>query len=141
MTVKEYLGQAYRLKNRIRILKERIEELQALATSVSSPGFEEHYNASRNIDAPFVKTVEKIMAYQNEVDEKLRQLLDLEKEILDAIETVENADQRLVLTYRYINNKSWYKIGEEMNADESTIRRWHNKALANIKIPEKKNAP
>ena len=40
MTAKEYLGQAYRLENKIRLQQRRIAELRELATSVSSPGFE-----------------------------------------------------------------------------------------------------
>ena len=58
MTAKEYLRQAYRLENKIKMLGDKIATLRLLATSVSSPGFEERYNASRNTDAPQVKAIE-----------------------------------------------------------------------------------
>lgn len=48
MTAKEYLNQAYRLEQRIKLAKMEIEELQELSCCVSSPGFEERYNATRN---------------------------------------------------------------------------------------------
>ena len=67
MTAKEYLSQGYRLDQRIRLVSEEITNLQELAGSVSSPGFEEHYNATRNTEAPFIRTIYKIM----ELEEKL----------------------------------------------------------------------
>ena len=60
MTVKEYLGQAYLLDQRINSYTIECEELRLMAESISSPGFEEHYNASRNTDAPYIHTVEKL---------------------------------------------------------------------------------
>ena len=48
MTVKEYLGQAYLLDNRINSDTKELEELRLMSQTISSPGFEEHYNASRN---------------------------------------------------------------------------------------------
>lgn len=59
MTVKEYLNQAYRLEQRIRLLKDNIEETRALSGSISSPGFEQHYNPNRPTEAPYVKTLER----------------------------------------------------------------------------------
>ena len=92
MTVKEYLSQAYRLENKIKLQQKRIEELRELATSVSSPGFEEHYNASRNTDAPYVKTIEKIMEYQEETEKRIVLLLDLREQMRASIQKVENPD-------------------------------------------------
>lgn len=60
MTVKEYLRQAYLLDNRINSDTKELEDLRMMSQTISSPGFEEHYNASRNTDAPYVRTMEKI---------------------------------------------------------------------------------
>ena len=136
MTPKTYLNQAYRLEQRIRLDKEEIERLQELATSVSGPGFEEHYNATRNTQAPFVKTVEKIIMYQDRVNEELDLLLRVKEEIQSVINDVDNMDERLVLTYRYIRNFTWARIGDELHADERTVRRWHSRALAHVRIPK-----
>ena len=48
MTVKEYLNQAYLLDQRIHSYTIECDELREMAQSISSPGFEEHYNASKN---------------------------------------------------------------------------------------------
>lgn len=58
MTVKEYLNQAYLLDQRIHSHTIECEELKAMAESISSPGFEEHFNASKNTDAPYIRTLE-----------------------------------------------------------------------------------
>ena len=58
MTVKEYLGQAYLLNQRIKSDTIELEELRIMAQTISSPGFEEHYNATKNTDAPYIMTLE-----------------------------------------------------------------------------------
>ena len=136
MTPKTYLNQAYRLEQCIRLHKEEIENLQALAGSVGSPDFEFHNNPNRPTEAPFVKTLEKIWEYEDRVNKELDQLLKLKGEIQAVINAVPNMDERLVLTYRYLKNYTWSQIGDELYADERTIRRWHNRALAHVAIPK-----
>lgn len=136
MTAKEYLNQAYRLEQRIKLAKMEIEGLQELSCCVSSPGFEEHHNPNRNTDAPFMKTLYKIMEMQEKVNKELNQLLVLKEEISGVIAEISDHDERLVLQYRYLYNWTWARIGEEIYADERTVRRWHNKALAHIVVPD-----
>ena len=56
MTVKEYLGQGYRLEQRIYLSQLELEQLRELAKTVSAVGYDEHFNASRSTSAPFEKT-------------------------------------------------------------------------------------
>lgn len=136
MTPKAYLNQAYRLEQRIRLHKEEIDNLQSLSGSVGSPSFEEHYNPNKPTEAPFMKTLEKIWEYEDKVNKELNLLLRLKSEIQCVINAVPNMDERLVLTYRYIKNYTWGQIGDELFADERTIRRWHNRALAHVTVPD-----
>ena len=136
MTAKEYLSQGYRLEQIIKLIKMDIEYWQDLASSVSSPGFEEHFNATRNTDAPFVKQIYKMMEYQDLLTEKLELHMNLKREMQKAIEEMSNQDERLVLEVRYIKNLTWPRIADLMYVDESTVRRWHNKALNHFVVPE-----
>ena len=136
MTSKEYLNQAYRLEQRIRLHKERLDELRDLAGSPGSPGFEEHYNPNRPTEAPFIKTLYKIMDLEEKVEGELQLLLTLQEEVRETIDQVPDMDERLVLTYRYLKNMSWSQIGDELYVDERTVRRWHNRALSHVRIPE-----
>ena len=136
MTAKEYLSQGYRLEQIIKLIKMDIEYWQDLASSVSSPGFEEHFTATRNTDAPLVKQIYKMMEYQDLLTEKLELHMNLKREMQKAIESMSNQDERLVLEFRYIKNLTWPRIADLMYVDESTVRRWHNKALNHFVVPE-----
>ncbi|HCW22790.1 MAG TPA: RNA polymerase subunit sigma-70 [Lachnospiraceae bacterium] len=136
MTPKAYLNQAYRLEQRIRLHQEELENLRMLAASVGSPGFEEHYNPNHPTDAPFVKTLNRIWEMEQKVKDELDLLLRLKKEIQSVIAKVDNTDERLILTYRYLKNYTWARIGDELYADERTIRRWHDRALSHVVVPE-----
>ena len=136
MTSKAYLDQAYRLEQRVRLDKEELEDLRTLAASVGSPGFEEHYNPNHASEAPFVKTLERIWEMEKKVNDELCLLLQLKGEIQSVINQLDNMDERLVLTYKYLKNYTWMRIGDELVADERTIRRWHSRALSHVKVPE-----
>lgn len=136
MTAREYLSQAYRLEQRIDLDKERLEELRTLSTSVSSPGFEPHYNPNCPTEAPFVNVLHKIVDQEEKVARELKLLVKLKVEIQEVIDQLTNTDERLVLTYRYLKSMSWSRIGDKLYVNERTIRRWHSNGLSHLKLPE-----
>ena len=89
MTVKEYLGQAYLLDQRIRSHILECEELRQMAESISSPGFEEHFNASRNTDAPYIRTLDKLWEMEAKVLCEQERLIDLKAQIREIIDRVD----------------------------------------------------
>lgn len=135
MTVKEYLGQAYLLDQRIKSDTLECEELRQMAQSISSPGFEEHFNASKNTDAPYIHTLEKLWDMEEQVMMELAQLVNLKGQIQDIVRQVDKPEQQTILKYRYIHNYTWPRIADMVNADEGTVRRWHNKAISKIELP------
>ena len=136
MTVKEYLRQAYLLDQRIKSYSIECDELRQMAQSISSPGFEEHYNASKNTDAPYIRTLEKLWDMEEKVLREQENLVCLKAQIREVIAQVDNPEQQAVLRYRYIHNYSWPRIADIVLVDETTVRRWHNKAIAKISLPE-----
>ena len=136
MTVMEYLGQAYLLDKRIKSDSMELDELRLMAETISSPGFEEHYNASKNTDAPYIKTLERIFDMESKIMDEMNILVALKNQIRDVISQVEKPEYQMILKYRYIHNMTWPKIGDMLCADERTVQRWHNKAIARINLPE-----
>jgi RNA polymerase sigma factor (sigma-70 family) len=136
MTAQQYLSQAYRLDQRVQLDQSELDNLRTLAASVGSPGFEEHYNPNHPTDAPFVKTLEKIWEMEQKISAELSQLIHLKQEILMVLSKVDDVDERLVLTYRYLRNMSWTEISEELGVSDRTIRRWHERALTHVVVPE-----
>lgn len=136
MTAERYLSQAYRLDQRIQLDQAELDNLKTLAASVGSPGFDEHNNPNRPTDAPFVKTLERIWEMEQKIFTELSQLIHLKQEILMVLSEIDDVDERLVLTYRYLRNMSWTEISEELGVSDRTIRRWHERALTHVVVPE-----
>ena len=136
MTAKEYLKQAYRLDLKIKSDIEEVARLRDMATSITSPAIGDRVQSSRSSDAPFVRCVEKILLLEEKINAEISTMVDLKEQIREIIEAVPDADERMVLRYRYVHNLTWEQIGNEMNADARTIRRWHGNALQHVTLPE-----
>ena len=136
MTAKEYLKQAYRLDHRIDSDIAEMERLREMACSVGSPGFEEHHNPNRPTEAPFVRVLEKVWRMEEKINAEIDRLVDLKAQIRGVIEAVSDPNERMVLRYRYIHNMTWERIGDELHAGETSIRRWHASALSHVVLTE-----
>lgn len=136
MTIKEYLGQAYLLDQRIKSDTMEYDELRIMSLTISAPGFEEHYNASKNIDAPYIRTLEKMLEMEDKLMEEVSVLLELKEQIREVISRVEKPEFQMVLKYRYVHNMTWSEIADSLMADIRTVQRWHDKAIAKVKLPQ-----
>ena len=70
MTAKEYLHQAYRLDHKINSDIEELGRLREMAASISAPQLGDKVQTSRNTDAPFVRSIEKIIELENKIKEQ-----------------------------------------------------------------------
>ena len=136
MTNKEYLRQAYRLDQKINSDIEEVARLREMAGNISSPVLGDKVQTSRNRDGLFVRNMEKILLLEEKINREIDALVDLKSQMRDVIAAVQDTDERMVLRYRYIHNLTWEQIGNELNADKSTIRRWHGSALAHVVLPD-----
>ena len=136
MTNKEYLRQAYRLDQKINSDIAEVARLREMASSISAPVLGDKVQTSRNADAPFVRSVEKILLLEEAINREIDTLVDLKSQMREVIAAVPNTDERMVLRYRYIHNLTWEQIGEKLSADKSTVRRWHGSALAHVVLPD-----
>ncbi|MGI6735943.1 MAG: DUF1492 domain-containing protein [Anaerovoracaceae bacterium] len=137
MTPKEYLRQAYRLDQRIRIDTEEIKQLREMACGVSAICYDrERVQSSVPSDAPFVRALERLEEMEQKTSRELSLLSDLKKQISEVIRAVPDTDERLILHYRYVDNMTWERIGEELHADRTTVYRWHGNALQHVVLPE-----
>lgn len=136
MTNKEYLRQAYRLDQKINSDIEEVARLREMAGSISSPVMGDKVQTSRSGNAPFVRSIEKILLLEEKINREIGTLVDLKSQMREVIAAVPDTDERMVLRYRYIHNLTWEQIGNELNADKSTIRRWHGSALTHVVLPE-----
>ena len=129
MNAKEYLSQAYRLDHRINSDIAEVERLKQMAAGVSAPGYGEKVVSSRSPDPPFVRYVHRIIELEEKINAEIDLLVSLKEQIREVIDGVSNRDEQMVLRYRYIHNMTWERIGDELNADRTTVYRWHVTAL------------
>lgn len=136
MTARDYLFQAHRLDAMINADLREIDKLRELSTSISMSNEGERVQTTKSGLAPHVEIVEKIVDMEREVSDEIDLLVDLKREIRQAINTVKNDDERMVLYLRYLHNYTTPDIADEMYASDRTVRRWHQNGLDHIVIPE-----
>lgn len=133
MTTKEYLGQAYRLDQRINSKLEQVASLNELATKCTStltgmPRNHKH-GTSTMADA-----VAKIVDLQAEIYCDIDGLVDLEREVVRLIKTVDNTECQTLLELRYLCFKTWEQIAVDMGYNVRHVYRLHDEAIKKIAI-------
>lgn len=134
MTKKEYLGQAYRLDQRINSKLEQVASLNELAMKATSTltGMPKNPNraTSRMADA-----VDKIIDLQAEINHDIDCLVDLKREIVTAIKLINNTEYQTLLEKRYLCFETWEQIAVDMGYNVRHVYRIHDEAVGIIKIP------
>lgn len=76
--------------------------------------------------------VEKIMEIEEGINADIDKLLEIHREILQAIEAVNDPDLCLVLKYRYINGFTFERVGVEMHYTRQWVCVLHGRALKEL---------
>lgn len=129
MTPKEYLLQIHRLNV---LITQRIAERDALRHSAGLCGVDhsgQRVQSSGSNEAPFVRTLEKIMQLEDEIDTLIDTYIDLKNRIIGEIQTVPNLMYMQILYKRYVEYKRLEVLAVEMNYSYDVIRHAHGKAL------------
>lgn len=134
MTAKEYLSQALLLDHRIDSKIAQIASLNALATKCTSAitGMPHNPSASQSTMADAVC---KIIDLQELLKKDLADLVDLKKEIMGVINSIENDEYKTLLEKRYLCFLSWEQIAVDMHYSIEHTIRLHKTALEKVKIP------
>ena len=137
MNAKDFLKQAYRLNELVNSNVAELENLKALSTSVSGANYGAERVHGGNLPGSRIEAIVlKIVDLEREIQGDINRYLDLKKAIREAINGVENQNEKLILRYRYVELLPWSEIQARMGLDERQTYIIHGKALKNIKIPE-----
>lgn len=129
MTAKEYLGQAYRLDQRINSKLEQVLSLRDLTTKATATMSDMPGGGSRNV-YKMQDIIGKIVDLENEINADIDQLVDLKREMVSVIKAVKNPEYQTLLELRYLCFKPWEQIAVEMGYSIHHLYRLHNSALA-----------
>lgn len=80
-------------------------------------------------------TIAEIIEIENGIKDEIAELTNVRQSVLDAINAVEDDRYRVLLEKRYINDKTWQTVADEMHIDYLTTWRWHCVALSMVEIP------
>ena len=134
MTAKEYLGQAYRLDQRINSKLEQILSLRELTTKATATMSDMPGGGSRNV-YKMQDIIGKIVDLENEINADIDHLVDLKREMVAVIMAVENPEYQTLLELRYLCFKTWEQIAVDMKYSTRNVYMLHDAAISAIKIP------
>lgn len=66
------------------------------------------------------------------MQKELNRLLALRSEIEESLNKMENGEERMLLSLRYVEHMTWDEIGERLHVSGRTARRIHATALKNF---------
>ena len=135
MTVKEYLGQAYRLDQRINSKLEQVLSLRELTTKATATMSDMPGGGSRNV-YKMQDIIGKIVDLENEINADIDKLVDLKREMVTVIKAVTDPELQTLLELRYLCFKTWEQIAVDMQYSTRNIYKLHDTAIGAIKIPQ-----
>lgn len=138
MIAKAYLGQAYRIDQRINSKLEQIVSLRELAMKATSTLQETPMSGTRNIQS-MESIISKMIDLENEINQDIDALVDLKKEFVSIIKRINNPEYQTLLELRYLCFKTWEQIAVEMGYSLQHIFRIHDKALKYVELSKEES--
>lgn len=77
----------------------------------------------------------KFMPLEEKINADIDELVSLKSDITKAIGTVNDPEESLLLTLRYLNYKTWEEIADELDCSVRKVHIVHSKALSDVIIP------
>lgn len=112
------LNALYWLKKEIRQIERQIEELTVLS-AISMNGMPSGNTVSSSVE----KFYERLEQLREKLQRKRAELLTETERIETYIESIDDAEIRVMARNRFIENKTYQVIGDEMYMDGTTVRK------------------
>jgi len=136
MDAKMYLGQAYRIDQRINSKIEQVSALHDLAMKATSVLGSEPVSGTRNPQR-LQDIIDKLVDLESELNNDIDALVDLKREIMGVIRNVQDKEYQTLLELRYLSFMTWERIAVDLGYSIQHIYRLHNQALEKICVPVK----
>lgn len=136
VNMKEYLSQAYRIDRMVKAKLEQVMALRELSANAAATLSDMPKPTAPNIHR-MEDIICKMLDLESEINSDINALLDLKRDIMAAVRSVENEDCRTLLELRYLCFKSWIEIAEDLRFSKDHIFSLHRKALAAVRLTVK----
>lgn len=131
MNAKEYLGQAYRIDQRINCKIEQVSSLHALATKATTTISDMPGSATRNVHR-MEDIIVKIMEMEEDINAEIDMLVDLKAEIMEVIKSIDNLEYQTILELRYLCFKPWEQIALDLSYSINNVFKMHKKSIEEL---------
>lgn len=123
------LNKVYWLKKEIEQITDQIKEL-SLYSGTNLSGMPSAHNNDSMVERYIIKKDKLI----EKLEEKFAELVTEVQRIEEFIEGIDDAEIRVIARKRFIENKDWQDIGDEMYMDRTTVSRKLKKYLERQEI-------
>ena len=127
---KEFLNSYLRAKQDVLRLEEQLEELRESKMSLSMANDGMPHGSSKRDLSDYAAKVDEL---ERKITAKRYQRIQTFQNVQNAIEDMEDSQEKLLLTYRYIKGMKWEEIAVQMNYSWQHTHKIHANALQNFK--------
>lgn len=132
--VKNWLNRAYKLEPIIKKDKEELDKMKSLIETGFGIDYEKpNVQTSPKSQAPFENRVDRLVEYTEEFEEKLKEQIEIKREIRDKIDKLDDVFERNVLNLRHCYFMQWVDIALELSYSKRQCFRLYNQAIKSIK--------
>ena len=129
---KQYLNRAYRLDRLIQLDADEIRRLETLAGCYGGFSTDERVQTSSSNTAKFTGFIDKAVDKSKELEGSMIEKEELLTEIRNTINELDDNLEIEILSYRYMQYKSFYDISLMINYSKSTIYKIHDQAIVKL---------
>lgn len=129
---KQYLNRAYRLDRLIQLDADEIRRLETLAGCYGGFSTDERVQTSSYNTAKFTGFIDKAVDKSKELETSMIEKEELLTEIRNTINELDDNLEIEILSYRYMQYKSFYDISLMINYSKSTIYKIHDQAIEKL---------
>ena len=129
---KQYLNRAYRLDRLIQLDVDEIRRLETLAGCYGGFSTDERVQTSSSNTAKFTGFIDKAVDKSKELEGSMIEKEELLTEIRNTINELDDNLEIEILSYRYMQYKSFYDISLMINYSKSTIYKIHDQAIVKL---------
>lgn len=123
------LNKLYYIKKEIEVLTDEIKNIPEIS-GIDMSGMPHSNNIGDPVYSLILKKDKLIERLNQKIEQYLNELIRIES-IIDGIEDIE---VRIIARMRFVQNKKWAEIGEEVHADRTACYRKLNKYFDKAKL-------
>lgn len=130
MTPKQYLLRAWQIDKRIDAKLAERDRLYDRVDALRSPRLSDMPRGGQH---DWTDAVHDLVELTRDIDGEIRELCRVKREVIEAIDSVEDLRLRRVLELRYRSYMTWEQIAQEMGYELRWVYELHGRALLQIR--------